>query len=354
MVELLGPKTQARLGLLDLEISRLNLYPISMKIYIRLLCLSLFFVTTPLAALAQVREISPALLTAIRQGQGIVTLSNTTRQAINPAKFTQLSASYRNYVQTNLPKLTAAKQNLSALQATVQSVDLSAPLDMRVKQAFAKQESLQQAQRQLENTLYRWGQLQDEADALGYTQLTDLLEKDNIVCLAVNGKTAFIQTTPDKNFVTISPVEILFNAQAVESLVKAHSLAAENLMQDQPEQMAGWFYLKTNFRSSLEQFHAANDAYTHLTTAHTGFLSDWRTYHSLQTPTGQLVTRNYNYAGADLALHTAKLLQFMSAHSESFPYAITSYNHIMQLNNQNFGIAPTFQNFWNASPILAF
>ena len=132
----------------------------------------------------------------------------------------------------------------------------------------------------------------------------------------------------------------------MNELIKTYLNTPEILSQEEPENIAGWFYLRTNFENALKEFQAAQEAYLTLN-SHQGLFADLQNRYARHTQKGAFVRRNYNYAAANLALYSAKTLQFISSHPTLFPNAMHSYKQIMQMHHKNSGTSTNFQNFWS-------
>ena len=321
----------------------------SMKLYIYSLIALLFMLLAGIPASAQLTKTTEATLKALRQGKEFVMLYNTAYHTADAALAAQTTASYRMYTQKHFNQWVMEQHNLAAIPFSDLSATPGESLDIRVKRSIVRQETLQrlqQAKQQLENTLYRWGKLQDETNSLCYPQLARLTSQNNTVTLSLNGHTALIQTRPGKTGqLTLFPGDIQSHASTVNALLESYSLFPEVLTQDKPQQIAGWFYLKTNFTDAWKEFQATQEAYTALN-VHRGLFAGLQNRYARHTDDGKRIVQNYHYAAANLALHSAKILQFMSVHNDLFPQVIPSYKQIMQLNNTNFGISPSFQRFW--------
>lgn len=316
--------------------------------------LSLLLWTFP--ASAQLTRTTEATLKALRQGKEVVMLCNTAYHTADAALAAQTAASYRMYTQKHFNQWVTEQHNLAAIPFSDLSAAPGESLDIRVKRSILRQQTLQrlqQAKQQLESTLYRWGKLQDETNSLCYPQLASLTSQNNTVTLSLNGHTALIQTRPGKTGqLILLPEDIHSHASTVNALLEAYALFPEVLAQNKPQQMAGWFYLKNNFTNAWQEFQATQEAYKSLD-VHRGLLSGLQNRYARHTNDGKRIVQNYHYAAANLALHSAKILQFMSVHNDIFPQVIPSYKQIMRLNNTNFGISQSFQRFWSESLIPA-
>lgn len=313
--------------------------------------LSLLLWTFP--ASAQLTRTTEATLKALRQGQEVVLLANTTHPSVQISTLLQLSATYKKYVQLHLNQIENGQRLLTSLQSQQAAGTASLPLDIRVKRTLAQQDALQQIQRaqhELEEILYRWGQMLDQGDALGYPNTIRLIGINNTAQLTINGQTAFVQATPSRReTVTLAPADILTQATTVRSLIQSYDLFPQVLAAENPTLSAGWFYLKTNFENAWEEFDAAQEAYKLIPNTHGLFAQMGK-----HSPKNQLITRNYNYAAANLALHSANILRFMSVNPTVFPLALSSYQRIIQLDGQRETSSNTFHNFWNQSLLSHF
>lgn len=304
---------------------------------------------------AQWKQTGEGLLKAIRQGEGAILLASRPAQTLDKSFIKGLSSSFRLEWRQTTSQLRVAQTQWEVNRNLTKSLNLGVPAGATsdvVSQSLQRQEDLAKLQENLNQLLYRWGQLLDDTHSLGYTQLAHVNDHGpTTATLSINGQTALIQDTPGRGL-TIYPDEIKTNAEVIEALVKVHEHSPEILSQDKPENIAGWFYLQSNFTNSLKEFQAAQEAYNTLGKRH-GLFSGLQNRYARHTNAGLFILRNYNYAAANLALNSAKTLQFISTHQNLFPNAMTSYKQIMQLHNQNSGTPQNFQNFWNHALIPA-
>lgn len=326
-----------------------------MKQYIYALIALLLMLIAGLPSSAQfLNKTGDASLRAIRQGSSAVLLT-TPGQIIDKTFVKALSGKLREEWAVNSHQLQMAQSflqnpNTTELFPLPTTKTQTSTLTARVREAINRQEDLSALQAKINKTLYRWGQVLDNNNSLGYTQLAGVKGiGPRTATLSINGQTALIQDTPGHGF-TIYPDEIHTNADVVDALIQTYANTPEILSQEKPENIAGWFYLRTNFVNALKEFQAAKEAYTTLND-HRGLFATWQKYHARRTEKGLLILRNYNYAAANLALHSANILQFMSSHPNIFPNAMRSYKQIMQLHNKNSGTPTNFQNFWNEALI---
>ena len=327
-----------------------------MKPYIYALLILVCMLITGIPACAQLPTLSKQTIRAIRLGEETVLLA-TPGRIVDKSFITALSPTFR-HEWLDLSAKIQITQSLSQNRANLpgNAAEAKSPLTAAsglassFRQTIRYQENLSLLHNQLNQTLYNWGRLLDETQSLGYTQLAGVKGLGiQSATLTINGETALIQDTPGHGF-TIYPDEIYTNATVVKAVMESSEHLPEILSQDKPENIAGWFYLQTNFKNAFDEFEAAQEAYRSLQ-KHGGLFAGLQNYHARHTEKGHLILRNYNYAAANLSLHAAKMLQFMSVHKELFPGAIVSYKQIMKLHNENSGTPKNFQNFWNQALI---
>ena len=329
-----------------------------MKQYIYALLALLLMLIAGMPASAQfVQKVSKETLVGISNGTKAVTLLSP-RRAADKTFVNALSRTCREeWAQTSLQlqmtkSLLQSGGTLAGNHSLNQEGSLpgSSKVATALEQIVQHRENLSKLQKKSDQLLYRWGQLLDENNLLGYTQLASVKSfGTQAATLTLNGQTALIQDTPGFGF-TIFPEEIQVNADAINTLIETYANRPETLNQEEPENMAGWFYLRTNFTNSLQEFKAAQTAYATLSN-HQGLFANLQNRHSRRTENGIFILRNYNYAAANLALNSAKILQFVSTRPASFPNAIYIYKQIMQLHNIHSGTPTNFQNFWSESLI---
>ena len=318
--------------------------------------LYLLFLSLVVIAIPATAQVSPSaqFLRSLRAGEETVLLSQTAR-VTNPSLQNALRKSYRTNWSIVDRELKTAQEQLwqqKSLSLNNSSSASSSGLTDNADLIVQNQLQVTRLKQHLNGILYHWGEALDRAHLLGYPLKTEVNSQGTqAATLSLNGRTVLIQDTPGKE-TTVYPEEIYTNATTVKALMEAYDHLPEIVSQQNPENIAGWVYLRTNFSNALEEFEAAKEAFTSLQKRH-GLFAGVQNYHARHTEKGITIVRNYNYAAANLSLYSAKMLQFISAHKDIFPRAIESYKQIMQLHNENSGTPQHFQQFWSQALIPA-
>lgn len=206
-------------------------------------------------------------------------------------------------------------------------------------------------QQQMDDALYSWGKMVADRRFKGARREPYLEWVNFNAVLSVNGNKAVISlSSKGKNETVFTPSEIGVNANALQTA--AAPLTPDVLLtiyNQTPDIAAEFFYLYQNFTEALEKFKASAQAADKLLATKIS----WETWLNDKSQQNSILRQNYEFAAANLALHTVNLLQFMAHQPQGlFAASLQVYQTIMKQNNQGKIRPSQFPEFWNQPPAL--
>lgn len=301
------------------------------------------------AAVANVVSKGTAVVPLARTGLGLGRVP-TGMYAVESARYAELWNAHNVALAASKAELTKPISLDPATPTKLRVTLGERPTITRINEMTRRQMAVNQNLKEGDELLYNWGLLQDQANVLGYKSTPILEDEGGLISLQLNNRTVVVKINASEwagDLPVVSSNELMANAMSVN--VTERTLTNEilkPLLQDSPETLAAFHYLRQNYRTAFEEFRAAGKEYSTYMSANTGTYQRAKNWLVGESEAGQQIKQNYLNASANLALHMSKLLTFMASHStQAFEQSLKTYKELMKIKNVNQNVPTTFQDF---------